>query len=183
LHRFDVIVASMCHDVPPAALESIESAVKDGTGLHIRQCLGGRVPGLTNPLVLRLRGFSRGVPGFSTGTLECTVVGEHSILGSLSGKRDVSLTVWSACSYGELIHDVSKPLLMLKSTGTLPGGEGKPLPDWVKTDGNVLYTSALGRGRIVSSSFGGTTPPNLQDATGGRFTSRAIHWLANREVE
>jgi RNA polymerase sigma factor (sigma-70 family) len=182
MQKLDVIVASAAHEIPVAALQSIEAAVREGTGLYIRGCLGGCSPGMTHTSAVAIRGFTAGVTAQNPSPQECLVVASHPVLGSLSSQVGASFAISPAGSWGPL-QAGGVSLLRLKSRNALMTKDGKPLPNGTPMAGDMLYVSTLGKGRIVGFNFAGATPEPLQHATGSRFVGRVVQWAAHRPVE
>jgi RNA polymerase sigma factor (sigma-70 family) len=183
LKGLDVIIGSMVHEPQVAALESIDRAVSDGTGLFVRRCLGSCKPGMSNPSARRLTGLATTTRfAQSSGPVECMVVGAHPILGSLSGRTQASFTERLAGTWGTLPPN-AVPLIRMKSTAALIAPTGAPPEAHNSTTGDVLFLSSLGKGRIIDCTFWGPTPQPLLDATDGRFSVLAVKWLAKREVK
>ncbi len=92
LSKLDVIVAPRIWMLRDDARQAIESAVEKGTGLLIRDGLGCFDPG-TGPDVSRLSGFTDSSFAYNPHPMECEVIGEHPILGKLSGKIGTVLKI------------------------------------------------------------------------------------------
>ena len=181
LRQLDVIVASQAHEPPIPALESIEAAVKGGTGLFVRRCLGSCSPGV--PVVANLLGLATAEPlGATDEPVECVVVGEHPILGRLSGQTSFTFMHRPAGAWGTLPPGVGVSLIRIKTKERLhsmPGRRGDP----TKINGDLVYVSARGKGRVVHCNFWAETPPEIQKATDDRFTILSVKWLAGRPVK
>jgi len=179
LRQLDVIVANCVNNVPDAALKAIETVVGEGKGLFIRCVMGDFEPGFT-PQVARLHGLSDGAYAFNKEPVEADVVGEHAILGTLSGKTETIMLVRANGGFGAFTPNVV-PLIRLR--------DGQPIHPSTQTPQEwafyPLYVSSLGKGRIVVCSMAGfaDTPEELQSATGGRFVPRALAWAARRDVK
>ena len=98
----DVILVSAVCEPRDKALSAIEQAVRGGTGLVVRQCLGGhseRLGGYAHPQVLLLRGMHEADPQMIMGRsadVTAEVVAAHPLLGRLSGQSGskVAMTVY-----------------------------------------------------------------------------------------
>ena len=84
---------------------------------------------------------------------------------------------------GRLRPGVGVPLVRVKSLAGYSMDDDVPKLDPSTLPGDLLYTTSLGKGRIVAFGVGGPTPKPLQEATGNRFVIRVCRWLAGREVE
>jgi hypothetical protein len=185
LRRLNVIVASSAHETSEAALQSIAAAVTDGTGLYIRGCLGGCTPGPSSPTATSLRGYAgEWTSGNFPDGADCVVLASHPILGDLSARVGQSLHLEAGGGMGRLRPGAAgAPLIRVKSMAGYRIADWEPKIDTSTLPGDLLYTSSLGKGRIVGLSVGGPTPVPLQQATGNRFVIRVCRWLAGREVE
>ena len=184
LRKLDVIVVNaVCHPMPEA-LEAVEAAVTEGTGLVVRQCFGGCDPGYQDARVARLRGLARGQQASvrEGNQVECEVVAAHPLLGSLAAVGK-TVTLRATGGFGEFA-DGAVPLIRVKSMENMGEPHGRAYREDTRRDFYPLYVARLGKGRIVSCSFGNwiDTPVELQEATGGKFTQRAVLWAAGREI-
>jgi hypothetical protein len=190
VRRLDVIVASFVHTPPQRALESIDAAVHDGTGLFVRRCLGNHPPQNMTPQAIRLRGLAtqapestmRGKPN------EWVIVSGHPILGSLTPTSLKQPIVRRATGVWGTLPPDAVPLIRLRHVESLiPTGNGpttRPALTANDTTGDIVYLSHWGKGRIVSANFNlPETPAEIQQATDNRFTALSVKWLASRPVE
>ena len=172
LKSLDVIVIPRINYIQDEELTAIETAVKGGVGLLIRNTFGNGVPGYRTD-VAALNGFTEAEFSYTPQPLECEVIADHPILGTLKKGDTLSMTPNGA--FGTMLPG-STPLIRVKDMG-----DGIP-------EGAVFYPvflSQLEKGRIVQCVFPAWegTPAGLQKATGGKFTVRAIKWAAGRAVE
>ncbi len=179
LRQVDVIVANAINNATDPALAALETVVGEGKGLLVRCVLGDFEPGFT-PVVSRLHGLSDGAYAWNKDAVQAEIVGQHPILGRLSGKTGTTIMVRANGGFGALTPG-SVPLIQLRNDQPVRATTDAPL-EWPFYP---LYTSALGKGRIVVCSIAGhaDTPDELQAATDGRFVLRAIAWAAKREVK
>ncbi len=182
----DVIV--VCRACYPAeeALPALEAVVRGGTGIVVRQCLGGDRDGYKRESVRNLRLFVECEPDAILpidGTKsEATIVNAHPLLGDLSTHVGQTIQMGSYGAYGVLEKDAT-PLIRLTSLEHHKFFvEGPVRPK----DGYAAYPLAvgqLGKGRVVSASIdAGAMPAELDQATKGRFTIRAVRWAAGRNI-
>jgi RNA polymerase sigma factor (sigma-70 family) len=184
LRGLDVIVGSEVHGAPENALRSIAQAVQNGTGLVTRTCLGGCRPGPGDPSLARMRGLSTLQSGIVPGPTDCVVVADHPLLGTLSPRTAGTLKLHPVGGFGSLAPGSNgAALIRVKSTAEMRNSLGKLVEGRESIEGNVLYVSSAGKGRIVACNISGNTPDVLQQATGNRFTARTILWAANRPLD
>jgi RNA polymerase sigma factor (sigma-70 family) len=186
LRHCNVIVAAAVCFPTPEALSAIEDAVGCGTGLVIRQCLGGDHFGYANPTVRRLRLVGDCEPDAirPVGSGHAEVIGSHPILGDLSGQLGTTIAAPATGAYGTLAAGAT-PLLRMTSTDCAVYDDDRrkitPRP------GYAIYPLAvgmLGRGRVVTCSFiHSTLPAGMKQATNGTFSLRAVRWAAGRPVD
>lgn len=176
LRKLDVILTNYNANMRDDVLLAIESAVNGGVGL-IWQGAGSITPGYT-PVVKRLAGMSDAEYGWNPGDVDCQVVGDHPLLGSLAGQthKNIRLMPNGACG---VLNGV--PLLCVSNTdeilsGRKLGGEKNLYP---------LYISQLGKGRIVGIAFAHYVgvPGQLQKAHNGRFYIHCVQWAAGRPLQ
>jgi hypothetical protein len=179
LQKLDVLVAMSAANVPDNVLSAIDQSVRQGMGLLQRQ-LGYLTPGYT-PRVNALCGFADGTFGWNAGPVECEVVGNHPLLGSLAGKIGTTISLTPNGTVGML---KGIPLLRVKMMSQIflvnadhPVGTGEYL--------YPLYISQLGRGRIVGIGFtqGREVPEELEAAHHGRFYIHCVQWLAGKPLD
>ena len=180
LGTLNVLVAAQVWAATPEMLAAANQAVNNGLGLLIRQAFGDWRPGFT-PDVLRLHGLKDG--GYARTTpwnkpIPAEIIGEHPILGTLSGKQSTELAdVLPTGAYGILTDD-AMPLMRLKyPERILPARVLQSQPD---VSFYTLYTARLGKGRIICCNFDVANQPakDLQSAAGGAFTLHCVEWLA-----
>ena len=182
----DVIVAATVCWPTDDAIDAIEQAVRGGRGLVVRQCLGGDDNGYLRPVVRRLRLLDDAAPDalLATAPALADVTATHPLLGDLSGRTTDAIRIRTYGGYG-LIAAGATPLLVLRDTSGVVYNSGRkpvtPIPGYSVCP---LAVGQLGQGRIVSCSFtANNMPPELDQATGGRFMPRAIRWAAGQPVE
>ena len=184
--KMDVIVAASVHYAPVDAMDSIEKAVRSGTGLVVRQCLGGDDNGYARPVVRHLRGMNNAEPDAlnSAGPSEALVVGSHPLLGTLSGQLDAPVFVQTYSGYGDLLEGMT-PLLKLKSIEkAVYNGDRSPVKEHPGYAIYPLVVGQLGKGRLVSASFPAErVPDELKKATKGLFMIHAVRWAAGRNLD
>jgi hypothetical protein len=182
LGALNVIVINDPIVLPADALDAIEAAVTEGTGLFIRQGRGIESPGPT-PQLCRLLGLKDARYAWNPEPVACEIVGISPLLGKLARERGRDVMLRPNGVYGEFVGG-TVPLLKVKDAGQVQWMSklaiGEPAPTFYP-----LYTTQLGKGRIVVCSFAGytDTPPDLQTATADKFTVHAMQWLANRPLE
>jgi hypothetical protein len=186
LRQLDVIVAaSVCYPTDDA-LTAIDTAVRGGTGLVVRQCLGGDANGYTRPVVRSLRLLDQADPDAinATGASRALVVASHPLLGRLSGQTNRVVRLRAYGGHGSLAPGAT-PLLLVRNTANVVYDHDKS--HLKPTSGYVicpLSVGELGQGRIVNAGFtGGPVPADLDVATDGQFMLRAIQWAAGRPLE
>jgi beta-lactamase regulating signal transducer with metallopeptidase domain len=178
LRTIDVLVISRCGNMRDEVLAAIETAVKHGLGLLIRQTMGNVTPEYT-PTVVALTGMTEAQYGWKPmPAVKCEAVGKHPVLGRLDGKIGTHVTVRPNGTYGLL---AGIPLLRIEDMQVISpvGSMGQHPDDYVFYP---LYLSQLGKGRIVGCSFVGyaEAPADLERAASGKFTVRCVTWLAGR---
>lgn len=188
LRKLDVIVAaSVCYPTD-AALAAIDAAVHDGTGLIVRQCLGGDDNGYLRPVVRRLRLLDDAAADalLPVRDSDATVVGNHPLLGRLAEQPNRTIKIRTFGGYGSPAPG-STPLLVLRDTSGLvfftDRSRVQPRPGYVVCP---LSIGQVGKGRVVSCSFGAAQnqlPPELEAATSGGFMTRAARWAAGRAID
>lgn len=184
LRQMDVIVASTICFPQPGALDAIESAVQNGTGLVIRQCLGGDGNGYAKPVVRRLRGVSEAEPDalLARHPSATRVLVQHELLGALSTKAAFRSYAYGA--YGKLADGMTPLLQVDNPDGTVFELSKQPLQPHEGYGVYPLSIGQLGKGRIVSCAYAGdAVPVELTAATGGNFGVRLVRWAAGRPVE
>jgi DNA-binding Lrp family transcriptional regulator len=186
LNRLQVLIASEIHHPPDEALEAIEQAVRGGMGLVVRQCLGGDDSGYAKRMVRNLRLFSEAEPDVvrATGIGQAIVVGEHPLLGTLSGQSNMTIDVATfGAGYGRLLNTAA-PLLRMKDLSAVTYDKLGPITEKPGYGIYPLAAGQLGAGRIVSCSFESNGPPlELENAVGGAFHLRAVLWAAGQPLE
>jgi hypothetical protein len=175
LRQVDVIVASVVYNVPDDALAAMEQVVREGKGFISRQGFAATSPGFT-PSVLALHGLADASYWRSRANIECEVVNEHPILGSL--KKGSSLPVMANGTHGTLA-DQATSLALIQVKSDVPEAQSLEQPFY------PLFVGQLGKGRVVNCAFAGyrDTPAALDAACGGKFFVRACQWAAGREVK
>lgn len=176
LKKLDVIVAPRIWLLKDDARAAIEEAVRNGTGLFIRDGLGCMEPG-SGEEVSRLSGFRYSSFGYNPKPMECEVVGESPILGTLT--KGTSVMITPNGSWGELAEGMT-PLIRVKDMEGFVKFETRGNAQWVFYP---VYVGELGKGRIVGCQFPAweRMPKDLQGATGGEFNLRAVRWAGRRE--
>jgi RNA polymerase sigma factor (sigma-70 family) len=164
----DVFVAAGIANAAPELLSTVDRAVQDGAGLLRWIGFGTTSPGRADPIVRRLNGLDNNEPHhgyFSLDWVDCTIVGQHPILGQASGRVGQPLKLRPDVS-GKLVAGAT-PLIQIPSDGRRPA----LFP---------LFVTANGRGRVVHIGFATYTqiPKELDRLVGGGFSDRCISWLA-----
>jgi hypothetical protein len=159
--------------------------VRGGTGLLVRQCLGGDNDGYRRETVRHLRLFAEAEPDAILPTDGTRGTGEilhaHPLLGTLASSVGQKIPIQSMGAYGVLM-DSATPLIRMT---TLAGEKYQSRGPIVEREGYGAYPLAvgeLGGGRVVSVSVD-QMPAVLAVATGGRFTIRAVRWAARRPLD
>jgi RNA polymerase sigma factor (sigma-70 family) len=187
--ELDVILICAVCEPPQPALDAIESAVRGGTGLVVRQCLGGHSDGLggyAHPQVRLLRGMHDADPNMVTGKsgeLTVEVTAAHPLLGAL-GRPGTKLAMTIYGGYGTL-EKGSTALIELRDIKTLhhlyDHTTVELKPGWSFVPLGIMQ---LDKGRIVSCNFPvSSLPRELDRATNGKFTVNALKWAAHRELD
>ena len=178
MRKLDVLSATSSGNLPENVINSITQRVREGMGFLERQP-GYITPGY-NAETNDLCGFTDGVFGWSPNSVECEVVGNHPLLGDLSGLTGKTINLIPNGTVGEL---KGIPLLRVKqmhqimlvaSNRTVSTGEYL----------YPLYISQLGKGRIVGIGFtqGKEVPEALDAANQGRFYIHCVQWLAGKPL-
>jgi hypothetical protein len=177
LGKLDVIVAPRIWMLRDDARQAIESAVTNGTGLLIRDGLGCMEPG-HGPDVSRLSGFAESQFGYNAHPMDCEVIGEHPILGKLSGKIGTIIKITPNGTRGEPAANFT-PLIRVKDMDAFRNFAGGS-SQWTFYP---LYTATLGKGRIVGCQFPAweRVPKDLATAADNEFNLNAVIWLAGRD--
>ncbi len=179
LRKLDVLVATAAADVPFEVLSAVDQSVRQGMGLVQRQ-FGYLTPGYT-PQVGELCGFPVGTFGWNPQSVDCEVVGNHPLLGDLSGQIGKMVSIMPNGTVGKLS---GIPLIRVKDMKQIrlvaayhPIGTGEYL--------YPLYISQLGRGKIVGIGFAqnAATPEILESAHHGKFYLHCVEWLAGRPLQ
>ena len=175
MKKLDVIVAPRIWFLPEDARDAIAQAVTNGTGLLIRNGLGAMQPG-NDPDTAHLSGFEEGAFAYNPHPLECVVLANHPILGTL--KPFNVLLITPNGTWGKLATQ-SIPLIKVKDMDAFRGFESRGQDDWTMYP---LYISQLGKGRIIGCQFPAwePTPKSLMAATNNDFNLRCVLWLAHR---
>jgi hypothetical protein len=183
IERMDVLIAASAHFAPEYALSALETAVRDGSGLVVRQCLGGDNNGYSRPVARRLRFLDEADPDSlnTAGRSNAVVVASHVLLGTLSGKLDVSIPLDPYGGYGSLMSGAT-PLLEVKSIEKLVhDGDKSRVREHAGYGVYPLVVGRLGKGRLVSCSFPAMkVPQELMKATNGEFGIRLVRWAAEK---
>jgi hypothetical protein len=179
LATLDVIVSGRTVNALPAELAAIETAVSGGVGLLVWGGLGDVNPGFADPAVVRLGGFAEAQWGADTNFVECEVIAPHPILGKLKAGDKVRLQ--PSGGYGVLKPGGAGLLKLGPEARIHTYGPGSA----EDREGFVfypIYTSSLGKGRIVGCSFPAfrQLEPAFDRAVGGKFILRCVQWLAER---
>lgn len=177
LKTLDVIVAPRIWMLPEAARSAIEETVRAGTGLLVRNGMGCMEPG-SGEAVSRLSGFDESSFGYNAHPMECEVIAEHPLLGTL--KPGTSVTITPNGTWG-LPGAKTVPLIRVKDMAKFREFYHHGDPSWVFYP---LYIGELGKGRIVGCQWPAweRMPKDLQTATDSQFNVRAVKWLARKET-
>jgi RNA polymerase sigma factor (sigma-70 family) len=183
LRTLDVIIA--CHVCLPLdeALAAIDSTVRGGTGLLIRQCLGGDNNGYARPVVRDLKGLAEADPDAvrATGFGTAEIIAPHPLLGTLSSRMGQKVAVKAFGAYG-VCAATTTPLLHVKTLDSVVFDSLGPIKPH---DGFGVFPLTVGqheKGRIVGCAFS-EVPTELETATNGKFSIRAIRWAAGRPLD
>jgi RNA polymerase sigma factor (sigma-70 family) len=180
LAKLDVIVAAGIANANKDLLNAVEGRVKAGGGFLIRESFGVVTPGY-NEQVTALNGLAEGNYGFTLKGGVAKVAMEHPLLGTLKVGDRVGFIANGA--FG-ILPEEGKGLVELVERGNhRPVGYGeKRRADFMVFP---LFISQLGEGRIVGCSFPHSQPipPELNAATGGKFTVRCVKWLAGEKLD
>jgi len=183
LMTLDVIVLPRVWNETPEVMNAIESAARQGKGVLIVAGFAVTSPG-ASPQVDRLNGLKGGGYRASDDAVDCEVIADHPLLGTLS-KGD-SLSIEANGEFGVLPDD-AVPLIRVKDAAAAT---------WFATPTTVLSTNSpegafyplfishLGKGTIVSCDFPAWSPvpAALDGATNGQFLARCVRWLGNRPL-
>jgi RNA polymerase sigma factor (sigma-70 family) len=185
LQGVDVIVANQAN-VGGKVFEAIERAVENGTGLVMRQACPPDF--IFDQQVLRICGLVQGQYAYKPyEELRAQVVGEHPLLGRLSGKKSIVLLKPNG-PYGVLAKG-AQPLLRLVQDEHVKlepvGPQMATYADRADVTFDPLYVYTIGKGRVVMCAFAGFKPISLEldAANGGKFMIRAARWAANKPLE
>jgi hypothetical protein len=179
LRKLDVLVATAAADVPFEVLGAVDESVRQGMGLVQRQ-FGYLTPGYT-PQVGELCGFPVGTFGWNPQPIDCEVVGNHPLLGDLSGQIGKIVSIMPNGTVGKLS---GIPLIRVKDMKQIrlvaayhPISTGEYL--------YPLYISQLGRGKIVGIGFAqnAAMPEILESAHHGKFYLHCVEWVAGRPLQ
>jgi hypothetical protein len=184
LRQLQVIVLNSKSHVPDDAVNAIDSAVRGGVGLFVRQGFGDGAPGHTSQIA-RLVGLREVSCARSDPTqIEVDVCGAHPILGTLSGQTGQRVTVRANGLYGPLAGN-TVPLLRVRSMGSMAPCHDKPARSDAGWMFHPLYVSEYGGGRVIVCSFAAytETPAGLMAATENQFVPRCMRWLARRRMD
>jgi len=178
LRKLNVLVATGAADVPDEVLQAIDQSVRQGMGLLQRQ-IGYITPGYT-PQIDELCGFTVGTFGWNPKPIDCEVVGNHPLLGDLSGNIGKTVSIIPNGTVGKLsgiplirVKDM-KLISLVAANHTIDTGEYL----------YPLYISQLGRGKIVGVGFAQNAgvPEILELAHRGRFYIHCVQWLAGQPL-
>jgi RNA polymerase sigma factor (sigma-70 family) len=187
LRKLDVLVACRACYPTDAALVAFESAVRGGTGLMVRQCIGGDDGGYKRESVRHLRLFSESGPDailpIDGTTSEGTILRPHPLLGTLSTQVGKSFPMHAYGTYGALL-DTATPIIEVRALASHKYQDGSPLLERPGYGAYPLVVGQLGKGRVVSVALdAGELPQALSQATEGQFSVRAVRWAAGRKVD
>jgi hypothetical protein len=178
MRKLDVLSATAAANLREDVIKAISQRVREGMGFLQRQP-GYIVPGY-NAETNDLCGFADGVFGFSLNPVECEIVGNHPLLGDLSGQTNKTITLIPNGTVGQL---KGIPLLRVKQMKQVM----LVAADHTVSTGEYLYPlyiSQLGKGRIVGVGFtqGKDVPEALDAANQGRFYIHCVEWLAGKPL-
>ncbi|MGD0389754.1 MAG: sigma-70 family RNA polymerase sigma factor [Tepidisphaeraceae bacterium] len=185
LMTLDVIVLPRVWNETPEVMNAIEFAARQGKGVLIVAGFAVTSPG-PSPQVDRLNGLKEAKYGASDDAVDCQVIADHPLLGTLS-KGD-SLNIEANGEFGVLPDD-AVPLIRVKDPAAASA-------IWFATPTTLLSTNSpegtfyplfighLGKVTIVSCNFPAWSPvpAALDAATNGQFLARCVRWLGNRPL-
>src|SRR5207248_7753761 len=137
-----------------AVSEAVENG---GVGLLIRQGFGDARPGYTAENC-RLHGLEDARMGSNDpwrNPAPSAIVGQHPILGKLSGQTQATFTTLPQGAFGTLSTG-SIPLIRVTDINQINPGSTADRADWAFYP---LYVSTFGRGAIVVCNFNVHAPP------------------------
>ena len=184
----DVVVACAACFAKDEVLVAFDKAVHQGTGIMVRQCLGGDDNGYRRPPVRHFRLLSDNfMPDAIISTKhdkDVVVLTSHPLLGTLSGHTDASFLAEPTGGYGMLVSNATPLLQMKRIDAAIFNNDKKPLEPH---EGWGIYPLAVGQygaGRVVSVGFdSGKLPEAFDRATNHQFSIHAVRWAAGREIE
>jgi hypothetical protein len=178
MRKLDVLSATAAANLPEDVIKAITQRVREGMGFIQRQP-GYITPGY-NAETNDLCGFTDGVFGWSANAVECEVVGNHPLLGDLSGQINKTIMLTPNGTVGQL---KGIPLLRVKQMRQVM----VVAADHTVSTGEYLYPlyiSQLGKGKIVGIGFTQSkdVPEALDAANQGRFYIHCAEWLAGKPL-
>ncbi len=178
LKKLDVVFAHMIFNMKSEMSVALMRAVQDGLG-YVQQSGGAVNPGYSAENTA-LAGMSEAEYGWNPHEVDCQVVGEHPLLGALSGDKNAIISLKPNGHFGMLTKS-GIPLLRVTERKNVYVPRGRR----VNADFYPLYVSQLGKGRIVGIGFAHyePTPDDLEFATKDQFFIRCIQWAAGRELK
>jgi hypothetical protein len=178
LKQLDVLVAHEDWMVPAEFLAGVDQAVSDGLPLLNIGGMGWARPGLhgSNAPAQRLTGLLLAQGGYSDGMVECEILTDHPILGSLADRKTISLKPLGA--YGVLPDDAT-PLIKVIDPAAVKT-RGQPI-DEISYPYYPLYVSHLGNGKIIGLTF--APFKSLNNVERRSLLHRSLHYLASRPVD
>jgi RNA polymerase sigma factor (sigma-70 family) len=185
LMTLDVIVLPRVWNETTDVMNAIEFAARQGKGVLIVAGFGMTSPG-NSPQVDRLNGLKKGNYRASDDAVDCQVIADHPLLGTLS-KGD-SLSIEANGEFGVLPDD-AVPLIRVKDPAAASATWFAMPTTLLSTNSPEgafypLFVSHLGKGTIVSCNFPAWSPvpAALDEATNGQFLVRCVRWLGNRPL-
>ncbi|MFT3785863.1 MAG: sigma-70 family RNA polymerase sigma factor [Tepidisphaeraceae bacterium] len=187
----DVIIASHITRMPASSLDSVDRAVRGGTGLYVRMFIGPGNLGADDRRVAHLNALLAGDeltadqaknppaeplvgPWYSrSGRMACVAAGSHDLLGNLAGTKKE----FSAAANGVFGRCLGTALVIAVDNKDVPVAPNETLPI------ALLRTARYERGSIVVAAFSGSRPlpTELDRADAVPFGVRAVEWLVNEK--
>ena len=185
LMTLDVIVLPRVWNETTEVMDAIEFAARQGKGVLIVAGFAMTSPG-PSPQVARLNGLKEASYRASDDAVDCQVIADHPLLGTLS-KGD-SLSIEANGEFGVLPDD-AVPLIRVKDPAAAAANWFAMPTTLLSTNSPEgafypLFISHLGKGTIVSCNFPAWSPvpAALDAATNGQFLARCVRWLGNRPL-
>ena len=175
--KVNVIVISRAFVLKTEDAQAIDQAVKNGTGLLIHVGLN-RFEDFTDP-DSELMQIDKPDSFWMRAALPCQVVSDDPLLSGLkSALPDGRLTIANMNGTTGVVHGT--PLIVAEQSFSPPSSE--PATTQPARQLVPLYIAQLGKGKIINCQWD-SLPPQLVEASKGRFYIHCCEYLAGRKLD